>query len=250
MIYLITMKTIYLSNDDIITALNFAIYTVDKHYHRMWHDRKVGISKIGIGKLGEIAISKYLSLQGIKTVVNLRSNTGHDDGDLLLWEEILEIKTKKFKNKLPPLDQIFLHIPVDQYEKIILRDVAAVIAVALSHNQEINEQTILLEMNIIGGLILNEYDKIKILHKAGEEIVPGFILPPPDSYAVRWSELDDFENILTKIKQTIKRNIYTFIKGKEPCSYEEIINGLKYSEEIINQITKKLIKENLLKEEW
>ena len=49
---------------------------------------------------------------------------------------------------------------------------------------------------IVGGMEFSEYNEIKVLHRAGEEVVPGFILPPPDSWAVAWSQLHDVDLIV------------------------------------------------------
>ena len=199
------MKKVYLSNDDIIDCINFANYTVSQHYKRMWQNENDGILKIILGKLGELSISKYCEMIGIKTKTNFRIDTGIDTADLIIHKKNIAVKSKNFKRMmLPPLSNIWLHIPIDQYPKIIEHNTVTVIAVCLhSNNNQVKEwaMTPFCTTNIIGGLLIGEYDKLKILHRAGEEISPGFRLPPPNSWAVPWSELYDFDILLHKIKQ-------------------------------------------------
>jgi len=187
------MKIIFLSNNDIISAINFAIHTTPFHYHRMWKTNKEGFSKIVIGKLGEIAVAKYLQINGITTAPNLFINTGIDSGDLTLFNQIIAVKSKNFiKKELPSFDEIFLHIPVDQYSKLKRDKTSVIVAVALRClNLPIERWATVpsIKAGIVGVIKLSEYNEIKVLHKEGEEVTPGFKLPPPDSWAVAWSQL-------------------------------------------------------------
>lgn len=86
---------------------------------------------------------------------------------------------------------------------MIEHDTIAVVAVCLhSNSNQVDEwtKTPFVKTDIIGGLLMIDYDRLKVLHRAGEQILPGFRLPPPDSYSVKWSQLHDFDILLDEIK--------------------------------------------------
>ena len=197
--------SIYLSNHQIIKVYNFAQLTVSNHYHRMWNDDSVGIQKIIIGKAGEVAIETYLKMNGIETEnVNTRIDLGADKFDLQVGDSFISVKTKLAKCSVPSpsrYSQWFLHIPQDQYDKIknSCDYIAAVFIGNISGNVEWESITSL-KVDIIGIVSVDKFDSIKILHKAGQEIAEGFVLPPPDSYAVSWKDLSSFSDVVDQLR--------------------------------------------------
>ncbi len=215
------MKTVYLSNNDIIDAVNLALHTYAQHYNRINLTKKHRAVYIIQGKLGEIAVAKYCKMIGIKTSPNLLINTGIDTADLTIYKRNIAIKSKTFNRiQLPPLDEIYLHIPINQYLPMMQHETIAVVATCLqcATNRQIESwlKILSLKVDILGGLMFTEYDKLKELHQAGEEISPGFRLPPPSSFGVKWSDLYDFDVLLDEIKSFKKKGngqLYLYEKG-------------------------------------
>lgn len=197
--------SIYLSNHQIIKIYNFARLTVSNHYHRMWDDNSVGIQKIVIGKAGEVAIASYLRMNGVEVEdINTRIDLGADKFDLQIGDSFISVKTKSAKSDIPSTNQYsrwFLHIPQDQYEKIkdCCSYIIGVFVGNIGDNIEWKSMTSL-KVNIIGIISVDKFDYIKTLHKAGQEIAEGFILPPPDSYAVSWEDLSSFPDVIDKLR--------------------------------------------------
>lgn len=201
-------KNIYLSNHDIVGTVNFAGYTVHNHYHRMWQTIEAGLEKIIIGKLGEVAIIKYLEFHGIKSKGNFRIDTGIDTNDLKVKGQNIEIKTKRFKSpQLPPFENIYLHIPIDQYAVMVQHQTDFVIAVCIPNDasQLISDWLNIkaLKIIIVGGLPFETYNKLKVFHQGGIPLSDGFV-PIIDSYGVPWSQLHDIDMLIKKIRNPDK----------------------------------------------
>ena len=114
------MKTVYLSNNDIIDTINFALYTYLQHYNRIDLNKKHRAVYVIQGKLSEIAVAKYCQIIGIKTSPNLRIDRGTDISDLVIYKKNVAIKSKTFSRVLlPSFNEIYLHIPL--YVKTIVQ---------------------------------------------------------------------------------------------------------------------------------
>jgi len=219
------MKVVYLSNSDIVDAVNFAVHTVSNHFHRMWSSEEEGIQKIVAGKLGEIAVLKYCDMTGRKVKrTNFKINTGVDTADMIINKKNVAIKTKIFsRSVLPQLNEIFLHVPCDQYPKMVENETKAIIAVCLRSNVPKDTNACAhvtgYKTNIVGGLPFDTFAQIKVLHKVGEEISPGFLLPPPASYGVRWSDLWEIEKLLIHLKEYKTRDTKQLYLCEEAATY-------------------------------
>lgn len=195
------MKAVYLTHNDILKAMTFARSTVAQHYRRMWRDTAVGVIKITQGKLGEMAVHRYCRLLGLEAELNLAALTEADTYDLLLSNKALEVKTKVFRgSELPKMSEIYLHIPVGQYRSSIQKGTAAWVACCLCQSKcgDLLEYDIL-KCGIVGALSSEEYDRAKVLHRVGQQVAAGFVLPWPDSYGVSWDRLADFDNLLAEL---------------------------------------------------
>jgi len=195
---------IYLSNHQIIQSVNFARLTWSNHYHRMWHTKEKGISQITKGKLGEIALETFASMNGIKSQTNLQINTGIDRYDLEMMNYTISVKTKACVRSFPSdLSTFYLHIPCDQYSRIVRDKTDFLIAVFLRCKKSPSWQNLSsLSSYIVGGIRLKDYDTKKVLHKAGtypKGWNNTYPFPPPDSFAVSWQDLVDINNIFREI---------------------------------------------------
>ena len=56
------MKTVYLSNNDIIDTINFALHTYARHYNRIDLNKKHRATYVIQGKLSEIVVAKYCQI--------------------------------------------------------------------------------------------------------------------------------------------------------------------------------------------
>jgi hypothetical protein len=188
---------VYLSNDDILRAVNFAYHTVNSHIERMEHEFLSHLDRIVIGKLGEIAVGRYCEMMNISAEVNFSITSGIDRADLVILDKTVEVKTKH-KTQCDSgfdinLEGWFLHIPVDQWDKKMQCDLLVAVVIELASS--LWKELITIPSHIIGAISLKKYDREKVLHITGTELAPGFYLPPPNSYGVPYSSLTDIKEV-------------------------------------------------------
>jgi len=171
------MLKVTLSLETMEKALKFAESEYEHFYKRMYSDRESRIDKVYVGKCGEAALAQVLD---VEVDYSVEPDRGFD---LLLentyiGELKIAVKTKRAPRRVD-LSKWWVHIPHDQYHKIL-------------NNSDclfgclFNPPTVW----IVGWLPMDLIDELKVYHKAGTEITPGFKLPPPDSWGVRMTDLD------------------------------------------------------------
>jgi hypothetical protein len=131
--------------------------------------------KVFCGKVGEVASAMLLHTEAMFKIYV-------DDGFDLVKDGVkYAVKSKKVTEFPKDITDYFVHIPVYQYEKI-KRNSDKIIGCLVR----------VPEVDVVGCMPIMEYDQLKILHHAGEQISQYFTLPEPDSYGVSFSKLHPY----------------------------------------------------------
>jgi len=143
----------------------YAEKSYGEYYKRFDYDEKNRIERVFYGKIGEEAVAMKLH-----TEVNYEpgTNSGYD----LVWhKKRIAVKTKKVKKIPRRWNDYYVHIPEDQYSKI-LRSADILIGTFAE----------IPDVYIIGWLLMDDVDKLKEFHN--EERLRSIGLPPIPSWGI------------------------------------------------------------------